>query len=105
MRERGKARAPAAFIDDEELSGDEQYARRGQARIMRAEEVGDDGEFDHMANVNDYAEAKEDLHVWLQKKEVIHYVQKSFNSFLRSFQTKGIHTYEHRIQDMCRMNK
>ena len=106
MRERGKARAPAAFIDDEELSGDEQYARRGQARMMRsAEEIGDDNEYDHMAHVNDYGEAKEDLHLWLQKKEVIHYVQKSFNLFLRNFQKQGIHTYEHRIQDMCRMNK
>ena len=106
MRERGKARAPAAFVDDEELSGDEQYARRGQARMMRsAEEAGDQDEFDHIAQVNDYGEAKEDLHIWLQKKEVIQYVHKSFNSFLRSFQVKGVHTYEHRIQDMCRMNK
>ena len=29
MRERGHARAPAAFIDDEDLSGDDQFARRG----------------------------------------------------------------------------
>lgn len=106
MRERGKARAPAAFIDDEELSGDEQYARRGQARMMRsAEEAGEDGEFDNVANVNDYGEAKEDLHLWLQKKEVIQYVMKSFSTFIRNYQVKGVHTYENRIQDMCRMNK
>ena len=75
LRDRTQARAPAAFVDDEELSGDEQYARRGQARMMRAaEEVDDDGELGNMANVNDYGEAKEPLTQWVQKKEVISYI-------------------------------
>ena len=75
MRDRSQARAPAAFIDDEELSGDDQYARRGQARLMRAaEEADDDGELGNMTNVNDYAEAKEPLPQWVQKKEVISYI-------------------------------
>ena len=93
MQERGKARAPAAFVDDEELSGDEQYARRGQARMMRAaEEVDDDGELGNMANVNDYGEAKEPLTQWVQKKEVISFIQKQFGAFLRTFAEKGVHT-------------
>ena len=74
-RDRTKARAPAAFIDDEELSGEEQYARRVQARMMRgAEEADDDNALGDMQNVNDYGEAKEPLAQWVQKKEVISYI-------------------------------
>ena len=103
MRDRSHARAPAAFIDDEELSGDDQYARRGQARLMRAaEEADDDGELGNMTNVNDYAEAKEPLPQWVQKKEVISYIQKAFGAFLTAFNEKGVHIYENRITDMCR---
>ena len=65
-RDMGQVRAPAAFVDDEELSGDEQFAeRRGQARMMRgAEEVDDEGGLGNMANVNDYGEAKGPLTEW-----------------------------------------
>ena len=31
-RDRNRARAPAAFVDDEDLSGEEHYARRVHAR-------------------------------------------------------------------------
>lgn len=103
MRDRSKARAPAAFIDDEELSGEEQYARRVQARMMRGhEEADDDGGLGDMQNVNDYGEAKEPLAQWVQKKEVITYIQKAFGAFLRSFTAQGVHTYENRITEMCR---
>ena len=71
MRDRGQARAPAAFVCEDELSGEDAYARRGQARMMRTEEADDDGELGNMANVNDYGEAKEPLNIWVQKKEVI----------------------------------
>jgi len=75
MRDRSKARAPTAFIDDEELSGEDQYARRVQARLMRGhEEAEDDGGLGDMQNVNDYGEAKEPLAQWVQKKEVITYI-------------------------------
>ena len=76
MRDRRTARAPTAFIDDEELSGDDQYARRGQARMMRAEEADDDGGLGNMAEINDYGEVKENLAQWVQKKEVIQFIQK-----------------------------
>ena len=42
VRDRNKARAPAAFVDDEELSGEEHYARRVHARMMRGPEDGED---------------------------------------------------------------
>lgn len=109
MRDRSKARAPAAFDDEEELSGDEHYARRGQARLLRnAEEAQDydDGMGGPLATVNDYTEAKEPLTQWVQKKEVITYIQKAFGAFLRSFNDQnGVHIYESRITDMCRNNK
>lgn len=72
IRDHGQRRGPAAFADDEELSEGEDYARRGQARMMRgAEEVEDDGE---LANLNDYGEAKEPLNQWVRKREVIQYI-------------------------------
>ena len=105
LRDRNMARAPAAFIDDEELSGEED-ARRHHARMMRgAEEVDDDGGLGDMTNVNEYGEAKEPLAQWLQKTEVIQYIQKAFANFLRSFSDGGVHTYETRITDMCDQNK
>ena len=62
LRERGQARAPTAFMEDEELSGEEQYARRAQGRMMRdAAEAEDEGDLGNLANVNDYREAKEPL--------------------------------------------
>jgi len=70
-----------------------------------AEEADDDGELGNMHNVNDYGEAKEPLTQWVQKKEVISYIQKAFGAFLKSFQDKGVHVYENRITEMCRMNK
>ena len=74
--------------------------------MMRAaEEVDDDGELGNMGNVNDYGEAKEPLTQWVQKKEVISYIQKAFGAFLRSFTHQGVHVYENRITDMCRQNK
>lgn len=61
MRDRSKARAPAAFNHDDELSGEED-ARRHHARMMRgAEEVEDDNGLGDMTNVNEYGEAKEPL--------------------------------------------
>jgi len=64
-RDRTKARAPAAFVDDEELSGEED-ARRVHARMMRgAEEVEDDDGLGDMTNVNEYGEAKEPLAQWV----------------------------------------
>lgn len=103
VRDRNKARAPAAFVDDEELSGEEHYARRVHARMMRGPEDGEDPDgMGDMQNVNDYGEAKEPLAQWVQKKEVIIYIQKSFGAFLRSFSDRGVHVYENRITEMCR---
>lgn len=66
--------------------------------MMRgAEEPDDDGELGNMQMVNDYGEAKEPLTQWVQKKEVISYIQKAFNMFLRSFAKEGVHSYENRI--------
>ena len=96
MRETGKQRGPAAFADDEELSGDEGYARRGQARMMRgAEEVEEDGELGNLKNIKDYGEAKEPLNQWVRKREVISYIQKAFGAFLRSFAKDGVQGLDH----------
>mmetsp|Transcript_20519 Transcript_20519/g.27730 ORF Transcript_20519/g.27730 Transcript_20519/m.27730 type:complete len:240 (-) Transcript_20519:2191-2910(-) len=106
VRDRSKARVPTALIDDEELSGEEHYARRVHARMMRGPEDAEDVDgMGDMQNVNDYGEAKEPLAQWVQKKEVVIFIQKSFGSFLRSFADHGVHTYENRITDMCRQNK
>jgi len=73
--------------------------------MRNAEDPDDDGELGNMQMVNDYGEAKEPLTQWVQKKEVISYIQKAFGMFLRSFAKDGIHVYENRITDMCRNNK
>ena len=100
---RSKTRVPTALIDDDDFSGDENEARRVHARMMRGpEDVDDPDGMGDMQNVNDYGEAKEPLAQWVQKKEVIVFIQKSFGSFLRSFADQGVHTYENRITEMCR---
>ena len=70
-----------------------------------ATKTDDDGGLGDMTNVNEYGEAKEPLAQWLQKTEVIQYIQKAFANFLRSFSDGGVHTYETRITDMCDQNK
>ena len=74
--------------------------------MMRgAEEVDDGDEMGNLAQVNDYGEAKEPMAQWVQKREVIMFIQKAFGAFLRSFTKDGIHTYELKIHEMCKQNK
>lgn len=74
--------------------------------MHNAEDPNEDGdELSHMANVNDYGEVKGELTQWVQKKEVIAFIQKAFGTFLRSYAREGVHIYENRITEMCRYNK
>lgn len=69
--------------------------------------MGQDGEYpnvegdqeDALQGYNDYADSKGPLAQWLQKNEVAMYVQRQFESFLKSFrdQQTGQNIYEDRI--------
>lgn len=113
MKERGRARLPGAFMDEEmeQYSDDEmlnRQMRQERMRIMRQGE-GDfiGGEEDQeMNDYLDYEDVKGKLSIWVQRPEVIKWIRKTFTSFLRSFKDdSGQHVYEARIHEMCNNNK
>lgn len=59
-----------------------------------------------MADVLDYEDVKGQLSLWVQRPEVIRWIRKSFQNFLRNFKDEmGTSVYEQRIRDMCANNK
>ena len=108
----GRGRQAAALIDDEDSEELENVRRIRQQQLR----MGQDGEYLNGEGDpdggdpdggphwnNDYADSKGPLAQWLQKNEVVKYVQYQFESFLKSFrdQQTGQNIYEDRIQTMC----
>jgi len=59
-----------------------------------------------MQDVLDYEEVKGQLSQWIQRPEVVRWIRKSFNSFLRNFKDdNGVSVYEERIREMCANNR
>ena len=104
-------RRPGAF-NDEELEDDENEIlhnemRRERMRMM-LENNGVDGNEDpeDMQNMLDFEDVKGPLSVWLRKNDVIKFITKQFNAFLRNFKDDtGAFVYEDKIHDMCMNNK
>ena len=61
-----------------------------------------------VADVLDFDEVQGPLNVWLQKTDVIKWVSRQFNNFLRNFKAdndSGKFDYEEKIHEMCQNNK
>ena len=77
--------------------------RAEKLRMMREGDFEDDEDL----NTNlDYEDVKGKVSIWVQKPEVIKWIRRIFNNFLRSFRDEqGTVVYESRINDMCLNNK
>lgn len=54
----------------------------------------------------DYEDVKGKVSIWVQKPEVIKWIRKIFNSFLRTYRDEQQQVvYENRIHEMCLNNK
>lgn len=102
-------RMPGAFMDDEfDEDENEIHAEMRKERMRKMFEENDDPNSDEedMAKMLDFEEVRGSLSVWLQKKDVIQFVAKQFNTFLRNFKDdSGMFVYEDRIHSMCLNNK
>ena len=104
-------RRPGAF-NDEELEDDENEIlhnemRRERMRIMMDNNGGEgDQDPDALQNMLDFEDVKGPLSVWLRKNDVIKFITKQFNAFLRNFKDEtGAFVYEDKIHEMCMNNK
>lgn len=107
MRKQG--RIPRAFIEDEEQYSDEdeELARQRRMEQMKARRDEEFGEEDQeMEDVLDYEDVKGKVSVWVQKPDVVKWIRKHFDLFLRTFKDENnVHVYENRIHEMCLANK
>ena len=100
---------PRAFMEDDAQYSDEddelqRQRRMEQLRARREEDFGDEDQ--DMDDVLDYEDVKGKVSVWVQKPDVVKWIRKHFDQFLRTFKDEQeIHVYENRIHEMCLANK
>lgn len=106
-RLRMAGRRPGAFIDeDDEEDQDEVFAAMKQDRMRMIMRDGD-GNLDEdeggMDNLLDFEDVQGPLSVWLKKTDVVKFIFRQFNQFLRNFKNPETNTftYEEKIHDMC----
>ena len=59
-----------------------------------------------MQKMLDFEDVKGPLSNWLKKENVIKFITRQFNTFLRNFKDdKGHFVYEDKIHEMCLNNK
>lgn len=61
-----------------------------------------------MADILDFDDVQGPLNLWLQKRDVIKWISRQFNNFLRNFKNDGDANrfdYEEKIHEMCQNNK
>ena len=59
-----------------------------------------------MEDVLDYEDVKGKVSVWVQKPDVVKWIRKNFDQFLRTFKDENnVHVYENRIHEMCLANR
>lgn len=102
-------RRPGAFMADEYDDDDNEIhneMRRERMRRMLHDGNADEMDADDMQNMLDFEDVKGPLSQWLRKTDVIKFITKQFNSFLRNFKDEnGSFLYEEKIHDMCSNNK
>jgi len=81
--------------------------RQERLRIMmRDGDANSQGDEDEMQKLLDFEDVKGPLSVWLKKPDVIKFVTRQFNQFLRNFKNDtGSFVYEDKIHEMCQNNE
>jgi len=60
---------------------------------------------DQMQQMLDFEDVKGPLSTWLSRDDVIKFINRKFNTFLRSFKNEtGNYVYEDKIHEMCQNN-
>lgn len=105
-RMRKQGRVPTVFMEGSEYSADEMIQRQMRAEKLKMQREGD-YEDDQDLNTNlDYEDVKGKVSIWVQKPDVIKWIRKIFNQFLRTFRDDQQQVvYENRIHEMCLNNK
>lgn len=70
--------------------------------------AGDDGDVEGggITGALDFEDVRGPLFIWLKKPDVIKFVNRQFDQFLRRFQNdEGKYLYEEKIHEMCQNNK
>ena len=101
-------RRPGDFMDDELEDDDEEMhrqLRQQRMRMMVRNEMddpnGSDGE-DNYQSILDFEDVKGPLSIWLKKNDVIKFIHRQFNQFLRNYRDEeGKFVYEEKIHNMC----
>lgn len=104
-------RRPVGFDDELEDDDEEMHRelRQERMRMMVRNDMGDgnnsdDGE--NYQNILDFEDVKGPLSIWLKKDDVIKFIHRQFNQFLRNFRDEeGKFVYEEKIHTMCQNNK
>lgn len=74
--------------------------------MMRDGDANSQGDEDEMQKLLDFEDVKGPLSVWLKKPDVIKFVTRQFNQFLRNFKNDtGSFVYEDKIHEMCQNNE
>ena len=105
----GQRRAGALMEDefddgDDELIHNEIRQERMRQLMDQNPDGGDpfDGDDDQMQNMLDFEDVKGPLSGWLLRPDVIRFITRKFNSFLRMYRNEtGNFVYEDKIHDMC----
>ena len=118
LRANMQGRRPGALYendeDDEENELVNQQIRQERLRMMRegldgAGGGGDGGDGDDpndIADALDFEDVRGPLFIWLKKPDVIKFVNRQFDQFLRRSQNDdGKYLYEEKIHEMCQNNK
>lgn len=105
----GQRRA-GALMDDEFDDGDDELIhneiRQERMRQLMDQNQDYNGEDDdQMQQMLDFEDVKGPLSQWLGRDDVIKFINRKFNTFLRSFKNEtGNYVYEDKIHEMCQNN-
>ena len=114
-RYRAAGRRPNAFMANDDDFDDEeevlQAMKQERMRMMMRDDGGDAnglgaGSGSGLDQILDFEDVKGPLSIWLKKPDVIKFISRQFNQFLRNFKNDtGTFLYEEKIHEMCQNNK
>ena len=89
--------------EDELIHNEIRQERMRQLMDQNQEGYGEDD--DQMQQMLDFEDVKGPLSTWLNRDDVIKFINRKFNTFLRSFKNEtGNYVYEDKIHEMCQNN-
>ena len=93
------------FDDGEDEIIHNEIRQERMRQMMNQNEDYGEGEDDQMQQMLDFEDVKGPLSTWLQRDDVIVFIRRKFNTFLRQFKNEmGSYVYEDKIHEMCQNN-